>query len=446
MKDRLPTKPGRIQLVPSADGDDLFVLSRSDEPTQTGTPLNKASLLSDATATALGLSSSDPTVNEAISTINSNFTRVRSGTGDPPSGAKAGDIYIQTSATYGNMVYIKEANGWTPLARARLVEKVIEIRQSQYWTVPADLYGNVTIRCFGGGAGGLGYSGGGGGHMAVYTGALSDTKYRVTIGKGGASGQPGGITSFGTLVYAAGGSGQDGGSGGGGAGVGSESYAAGTGSYGGGGGAGYSAIYGAGGNGGTYGGGGGGAGGSGGSGASQSHSGGTVSTYGGGGGGYSANGNNGTSTSGGNGGSGASTVNDPYFPGAGLGGNGVQYGGGGGGGGYGGNGGNGAADESITMCPSGGGGGGYGGNGGNAYSHVDQDTTVHSGFGGGGGGFGGSGGNANAQGAGGGGGYGLSGNGGDGGQPGGTAAGGGAGAAGGDGICVIYYTGLVLAR
>ena len=31
MKDRIPTKPGQVQLIPSEDGDDLFVIERADE-------------------------------------------------------------------------------------------------------------------------------------------------------------------------------------------------------------------------------------------------------------------------------------------------------------------------------------------------------------------------------------------------------------------------------
>lgn len=41
----------------------------ADEPTEQGTALNKANLLTDATATAIGLSSSDPTVNEALAKL-----------------------------------------------------------------------------------------------------------------------------------------------------------------------------------------------------------------------------------------------------------------------------------------------------------------------------------------------------------------------------------------
>lgn len=432
MKDRIPTKPGRIQLAPSTDGDDLFIITRADEPTQIGTALNKANLLTDETASALEIATNEPTVDDAFNAINSNFSRIRSGSGDPPvSGAKIGDLYIQDGLD-GKFIYIRESSGWVLLARAKLSAKTVIIKESQYWDVPSDMHGNVMIRVFGGGAGGSASaddkSGGGGGEMSTWTGSLSESRYRVTIGKGGKPGSAGGASSFGNIISASGGSGLNGGSGGGGSHYGTPNPYAGNGSYGGGGG-GASDGFIFGGNGGTYGGGGGGANSDniyGGSGKNNTYSG----SIQGGGGGYSE------ASTGVDGGDGLATPDDPYFPGVGNAGegeiNGSQYRGGGGGGGYGGNGGNGVA--SVTSS-AGGGGGGYGGNGGNGDS---------SGGGGGGGGFGGNGGNANANGAGGGGGYGLNGNGGDGGADGGTAAGGGAGGHGGDGICIITYTGLEL--
>lgn len=58
MKDRLPTKPGRVLITPE-DGSTPFyaVMTRADEPTEDGTPLSKASLLKDTTAAAVGLTS-----------------------------------------------------------------------------------------------------------------------------------------------------------------------------------------------------------------------------------------------------------------------------------------------------------------------------------------------------------------------------------------------------
>ena len=551
MRDRIPTKPGRVRLAPSPDDDDLFILTRADEPTQAGTPLNKASLLSDATAAGFELADMDAaTVDAALSLVAGQYTRVRVGTSapGPDTAAKRGDVYVM-DAGGDRHVYLCDAVGeravdlgavwergnttsqgvsstgnyrvssdmirvsagtklsiasgyrfllrlfndnreysstvsfrstaytfaadtyaritiqkypedtsitadveefsaaltataagshWTPLAGAREVRKTVIFTSSGYFTVPGDLRGTVTVQCFGGGSGGSAEDtgfGGGGGHMATWTGILTQKKYAVTVGKGGyAAGRGGWPSSFGDLCTAEGGglsvttAGQDGGTGGGGGYANNSSP--GNGSYGGGGGGG---GYGAsGGNGGTYGGGGGGGnGGPGGTaknGAYTGGAGGGSSGYGGGGAGWSAVGKASTASTGGSGGEGQNTTGFGLdFEGTGAGGT-VS----GGGGGYGGPGGNGLKTGSMST---GGGGGGYGASGGNAGA-----TS-----GGGGGGYGGPGGDGYEGGGGGGGGYGLSGHGGSRGPNvvlAGIAAGGAAGQYGGDGCVVIYYTGI----
>lgn len=69
MKDRVPKYPGRVKIT-HADGTSEYVtLERADEPVSgnEGTPLNKATLLSDDTAAMLGFTSNeDPTVNDAL--------------------------------------------------------------------------------------------------------------------------------------------------------------------------------------------------------------------------------------------------------------------------------------------------------------------------------------------------------------------------------------------
>lgn len=55
MQDRVSLYPGRVKLEPVAGQANLYDLTRADQPTQEGTPLNKASLLKDATASAFGL-------------------------------------------------------------------------------------------------------------------------------------------------------------------------------------------------------------------------------------------------------------------------------------------------------------------------------------------------------------------------------------------------------
>ena len=55
MTDRIPTYPGRYKATNVSTGEiTFFDLELADEPTQAGTPLNKASLLTDATAATVG--------------------------------------------------------------------------------------------------------------------------------------------------------------------------------------------------------------------------------------------------------------------------------------------------------------------------------------------------------------------------------------------------------
>ena len=55
MQDRVSLYPGRVKLEPVEGQSNLYDLTRADQPTQEGTPLNKASLLKDTTAALLGL-------------------------------------------------------------------------------------------------------------------------------------------------------------------------------------------------------------------------------------------------------------------------------------------------------------------------------------------------------------------------------------------------------
>lgn len=55
MQDRVPLYPGRVTMTPVAGQANTFDMVRADDPTQAGTPLNKATLLKDATAALYGL-------------------------------------------------------------------------------------------------------------------------------------------------------------------------------------------------------------------------------------------------------------------------------------------------------------------------------------------------------------------------------------------------------
>lgn len=68
MKDRIPKYAGRVKLTPVANQPNVYDMVRADEPFEEGTPLKKATLLSDETATLLGLTG-DSNVNDAFGAI-----------------------------------------------------------------------------------------------------------------------------------------------------------------------------------------------------------------------------------------------------------------------------------------------------------------------------------------------------------------------------------------
>lgn len=68
MQDRIPKYPGRVKLIPVAGKENVYDMVRADEPQQEGTALNKANLMTDATAALFGLSSS-AVPNDALAAI-----------------------------------------------------------------------------------------------------------------------------------------------------------------------------------------------------------------------------------------------------------------------------------------------------------------------------------------------------------------------------------------
>lgn len=78
MKDRIPRYPNRVRLTPVSGQANVYDLVRADSPTEEGTPLNKSTLLTDDTASLLGLSG-NPTVNDALNALADRMGRVASG-------------------------------------------------------------------------------------------------------------------------------------------------------------------------------------------------------------------------------------------------------------------------------------------------------------------------------------------------------------------------------
>lgn len=81
MKDRVPTQVvnGAVRMSQyNASGTltGYIYLKRADEPSEPGTPYNKNNVLTDATAAALGLTSDNPTPNDAFARIADRFAEV----------------------------------------------------------------------------------------------------------------------------------------------------------------------------------------------------------------------------------------------------------------------------------------------------------------------------------------------------------------------------------
>ena len=102
MQDRVSLYPGRVKLEPVAGQANTYDLTRADQPTQEGTPLNKANLLSDATAAAikalLASQTENPvTPNEALNILTQAVEDVAT--------VAAGKCSMETSTYTGNGKY-----------------------------------------------------------------------------------------------------------------------------------------------------------------------------------------------------------------------------------------------------------------------------------------------------------------------------------------------------
>ena len=66
MKDRTPKYRGRVKLLPVAGQENIYDMTRADEPDDTGTPFNKRTMLQDSTAKFLQLNAANPFVDDAL--------------------------------------------------------------------------------------------------------------------------------------------------------------------------------------------------------------------------------------------------------------------------------------------------------------------------------------------------------------------------------------------
>ena len=66
MQDRSAKYPGRVKLLPVAGQENIYDMTRADEPDDTGTPFNKRTMLQDSTAQLLKLPLANPFVDDAL--------------------------------------------------------------------------------------------------------------------------------------------------------------------------------------------------------------------------------------------------------------------------------------------------------------------------------------------------------------------------------------------
>lgn len=69
MQDRISLYPGRVKLTPVSGQDNVYDMTRQDNPATEGTPLNKSTLLTDEVAETLGLDPATATPSQAINAV-----------------------------------------------------------------------------------------------------------------------------------------------------------------------------------------------------------------------------------------------------------------------------------------------------------------------------------------------------------------------------------------
>ena len=99
MQDRVPANPGRVLITPENGSAAYYAtVTRADNPTQKGTPLNKASLLKDATAALFGLGT-DAVPDDALNAIK---TLINGANANADTKAKIATGSYTGTGTYGS--------------------------------------------------------------------------------------------------------------------------------------------------------------------------------------------------------------------------------------------------------------------------------------------------------------------------------------------------------
>lgn len=165
MQDRIPLYPGRVKMTPVAGQANTFDMVRADDPTQEGTPLNKATLLKDATAALYGLGTGavPDDVLAWIGAYNTYWWRRRTPGGaryvevqsDIPNAIALFSPYVETSQViYSKQLTIDQTNGTAALGAALTLPKTSGQELAEAIVANAPLYVSVsgTIYCIPDGA------------------------------------------------------------------------------------------------------------------------------------------------------------------------------------------------------------------------------------------------------------------------------------------------------
>ena len=94
MQDRVPLYPGRVVLTPVSGQANTYDMTRADQPTQEGTPLNKSTSLKDATAALYGFG--DTSVPDDVLAALGQLYRLNNNFGNEYLWAKYGPNYVET--------------------------------------------------------------------------------------------------------------------------------------------------------------------------------------------------------------------------------------------------------------------------------------------------------------------------------------------------------------
>lgn len=135
MKDRVPVNPGRVLITPENGSAAYYAtMTRADNPTQEGTPLNKSSLLKDATAALFGLGT-DAVPDDVLAAIKTALTQHDT---EIAAGAKIATGSYTGTGTYGSSNPCSLTFDFVPkVVVIRLASNTSSVANSEIFISPA---------------------------------------------------------------------------------------------------------------------------------------------------------------------------------------------------------------------------------------------------------------------------------------------------------------------